>query len=378
MKYLVMETHTSYAVVLDEAGDFHTAANFGYAVGQSLEQAELLDVSPAAAQAAPRRYARAIAMVAAVAACMVLFLYSVLSPQVYASVYMTINPRLRIDLNKSGGVVRVVGLNEDGKRIVREMDLKKGESVEVAAADITKQAIDDEYLKDEGKVELIVETDDAEFYSDVGQTLKDSVETTIKVEGVSAKVDMDIKIPEPAASPSPTPTPTTLPTPVETEATNAASATPTPAPVQEDTPAMVDLLPMNSPAVPTVRPTPVYTPTPSPTPKVVGSPTPSTTAVPTPTPTPVPTSTETGKPVETVLPTPTPTPVPSIIPSDDPTPTSGEKDEPSPTVSIGIETPTQTPKPVETLKPTTDPVPSGFWDDSSTLRDAIKRMMDSA
>ena len=37
MKYLVMETHKSYAVVLDEEGAFKKVANFGYNVGDKVD-----------------------------------------------------------------------------------------------------------------------------------------------------------------------------------------------------------------------------------------------------------------------------------------------------------------------------------------------------
>lgn len=38
MKYLVMECHRGYAVVLDEEGRFLKAANLNYTVGQELTE----------------------------------------------------------------------------------------------------------------------------------------------------------------------------------------------------------------------------------------------------------------------------------------------------------------------------------------------------
>ena len=38
MKYLVMETHPAYAVLLDEEGRFLKAANLGYQVGVRVEE----------------------------------------------------------------------------------------------------------------------------------------------------------------------------------------------------------------------------------------------------------------------------------------------------------------------------------------------------
>ena len=42
MKYLVMELHPAYAVLLDEQGRFLKAANLGYSVGQQVEKPVLL------------------------------------------------------------------------------------------------------------------------------------------------------------------------------------------------------------------------------------------------------------------------------------------------------------------------------------------------
>ena len=38
MKYLVMETHPAYAVMLDENGRFLKAANLRYQVGETVEE----------------------------------------------------------------------------------------------------------------------------------------------------------------------------------------------------------------------------------------------------------------------------------------------------------------------------------------------------
>ena len=42
MRYLVMECHTSYAVLLDECGCFVRAANLCYQVGETVEEPVLL------------------------------------------------------------------------------------------------------------------------------------------------------------------------------------------------------------------------------------------------------------------------------------------------------------------------------------------------
>ena len=65
MKYLVMETHPAYAVVLDERGRFLRAANLRYQVGQTVE--DVVELQPSG----PRRRPRAL-WAAAAAACLLL------------------------------------------------------------------------------------------------------------------------------------------------------------------------------------------------------------------------------------------------------------------------------------------------------------------
>ena len=46
MKYLVMETHPAYAVVLDEQGRFLKAAHLPYQVGETVEEVVALLLPP--------------------------------------------------------------------------------------------------------------------------------------------------------------------------------------------------------------------------------------------------------------------------------------------------------------------------------------------
>ena len=45
MKYLVMETHPAYAVVLDEEGRFLKAANLRYQVGDTVQVGQVIGES---------------------------------------------------------------------------------------------------------------------------------------------------------------------------------------------------------------------------------------------------------------------------------------------------------------------------------------------
>ena len=96
MKYLVMECHPGYAVVMDEKGGFCKVANMHYEVGQTVTQIVKVRtrIPPAGT-----RWLRSLTVVAA---CLVLFLAGIFyaGQQPYGSVYLTINPQVRIDVNQ--------------------------------------------------------------------------------------------------------------------------------------------------------------------------------------------------------------------------------------------------------------------------------------
>ena len=69
MKYLVMECHTGYAVLLDEEGRFCRAANPGYEVGQTVEDPVLMREE----KKKTRHAARRISGLVAAAACFLIF-----------------------------------------------------------------------------------------------------------------------------------------------------------------------------------------------------------------------------------------------------------------------------------------------------------------
>ena len=147
MKYLVVECGLSYAVVLDEEGRFLKVANLHYQVGQTVTdviEMRLPDASreapsqihygnqpiplqkpsderapglslvpepaPGSSQPQPKKNGKKHRLrpwmysLTAAAACLILLVFSLFQFRVgrtpYASVYLTINPEVRIDVNR--------------------------------------------------------------------------------------------------------------------------------------------------------------------------------------------------------------------------------------------------------------------------------------
>ena len=251
MSYLVMECHRSYAVLLDQEGCFHKAANLRYEVGQTVADPVLLK-EPASHLKLLPWIGGGAAGLAALAAALV---FAVILPfyqqaaQVYSSIYLTINPQVQMDLNRGGDVVGLTGTNEDGVLLLEGYDFQ-GKGRLTVADELVDRAIDLGFLADGGTVNFSIDTPDEPLFQEYGMELRDEV--TQHLEGrVIAEVQVvpysqgEVEaMAQATATPKPTPTPTPSPAP---------TATPTPSP---------------SPT-PTPTPTPVPTPAPTPAPPVV-------------------------------------------------------------------------------------------------------------
>src|SRR5699024_2996410 len=117
MKYLVMETHPAYAVLLDEEGRFVRAANFRYQVGQKVEDAVLLREP-----AGKRDWVKPVSGAMAAAACLALtiagyFGYYAPNFTAYGTLRMEINPSVQMTLSETGRVLDLDGLNADGETL---------------------------------------------------------------------------------------------------------------------------------------------------------------------------------------------------------------------------------------------------------------------
>ncbi len=175
MKYLVMECHMAYAVVLDEDGRFLKAANMDYEVGQTVDtimeivepgaayseaddQSDIIydtiweetDTSQAVSKK-PRRLSRWLkpALPAAAALCILLSggHYFIMSP--YGTVRLSINPEVELSVNRLDYVLSLSGINLDGEDLIRGYDYKK-KKIDEVAVDLAQRARDMDYLNPGG------------------------------------------------------------------------------------------------------------------------------------------------------------------------------------------------------------------------------------
>ena len=174
MSYLVMECHPGYAVLLDEEGRFLKAANLRYEVGQTVYDPVLMKETTER----QRRTMRWISSgIAAIAACFLLFFgihYYQKYLQPYSSIYLTINPTVQMDLNRQGTVVRLTGINEDGKALLEGYDSKGKDKVTVAD-ELIDRAIEMGFLSEGGQVSFSIDSPDDALFQEYGTELRTKV-----------------------------------------------------------------------------------------------------------------------------------------------------------------------------------------------------------
>ncbi len=151
MKYLVMECHPGYAVVLDEKGRFLRVANEHFEVGQQVDSVFKMKQ--------PRNHTHLLRDLAAVAACLCLLLAGcwqiLLRP--YGAVRIKINPDVKITVNRLDYVLKVEPLNQDAQALLLNYSpgVQKVDQVADALADRAQSM---GYLKSDGKIQVTVES----------------------------------------------------------------------------------------------------------------------------------------------------------------------------------------------------------------------------
>ena len=176
MKYLVMETHPGYAIVLDSQGRFIKVANMNYEIGQTVSSV----IKIKAPLKSKKRYPVRILTTAA-AACfgiIVIGLYQgVYRPAYvpYGTVEMQINPGIQLTLSENYNVLALQPLNEDGRILLADYD-DQGKKAQTVLYDLVYRSLELGYLKADGEVILTASSEDDQWQEDTQETFIHAVE----------------------------------------------------------------------------------------------------------------------------------------------------------------------------------------------------------
>ena len=213
MKYMVMECHTGYAVLLDEEGRFWKAADLHYEVGQTVENPLLMKQPQPSGR---RRITRLVSStVAAAAACLFLFFgfgYYQNYLRIYSSIYLSINPEVQMDLNRYGNVVRLTGTNEDGAKLLEGYS-GRGKDKLTVADELIDRAIEMGFLSEGGQVSFFIDSPEDALFQEYGTELRAEINEhldgritiTIEIVNYQNSPETESSVSETAAPPSAAP-----------------------------------------------------------------------------------------------------------------------------------------------------------------------------
>ena len=224
MKYLVMETRPSYAILLDEEGRFVRAANLHYEPGQTVEH-----IVPMRTRAPKSKGVLIWLPGVLAAACLVLMAAVLLRAPItpYASVYLTINPQVRIDVDRQSVARGLEGVNPDGQALVEGYDWK-GKHLDQVTDELIDRAVDMGYLAPGGAITIDLEAEDEDWAVQTNQALQTHLEEYLQYQNlrVTVQVGQSVSIP---VAPAATAAPTAVPSPAPNDSGYGDSAYGTPA-----------------------------------------------------------------------------------------------------------------------------------------------------
>ena len=174
MKYLVMECHEGYAVLMDEDSRFVKAANLGYEVGQTVISPVLMEEPSASGS---RRII--ITRFAAIAACVTLlfgtgYIYYARNYKTYSTVIISSDADIKMSLNKKGKVIHLESSDSKGEEILKEYS-GKGKDKVTAANEILEIGKSKGYISDGDTVEFYVSEKDGDEYESIKSDLENEI-----------------------------------------------------------------------------------------------------------------------------------------------------------------------------------------------------------
>ena len=209
MKYMVVECHLSYAVVLSEDGRFLKVANLHYEIGQVVSHVVEMRQPERQPESGRRVPVRWITSMAAAAACLTLVAVAALrvGSLPYGTVYMEINPDVRIDVDRKDRVVGLEGMNCDGEALVEDYSYRR-KDLELVVDELVDRAIGMDYLHEGGEITLSFDGDDSQWVESRSEALPEQLaeyldqKLTVTIT-VKNNTGVTAYLPEPAAQAPP-------------------------------------------------------------------------------------------------------------------------------------------------------------------------------
>ncbi len=183
MKYIVMECHEAYAILMDEESRFFHAANLHYSVGQTVTSPLLMQRSTEenaenAKQTAPR-IRRIVMRVSAAAACLLLtagagYFHYIKNYRTESVIILNSDASIQMYLNQEGKVVRLKSENDAGTALLESYDGRHKNKVTVAHELLALQKANGS-ISDGDTVDVYISAQDSDAYDTFKSELEDDI-----------------------------------------------------------------------------------------------------------------------------------------------------------------------------------------------------------
>lgn len=169
MKYMVMECHPGYVVVMDEQGRFLKAANLNYEVGQTVDT--IVNVKES-----QKHTVKWILSSVSVAACLCLMMLAAwqMMWKPYGSVRIQINPQVELAVNRLDDVVGLKALNADGEALIQGYNYK-WKDMKLVSDELADRAVAMGFLSDGGTIHVLVDSIHAEWKNHAQEALQNEL-----------------------------------------------------------------------------------------------------------------------------------------------------------------------------------------------------------
>ena len=178
MKYMVMECHQAYAVLMDENSRFIHAANLHYKVGQVVTDPVIMEST------APSSRNIRMIVTAAAAACLVLFAgtgyrYYANNFRTHSTIVISTEANITMELNSKGEVLSLKSDSESGREILKNYS-GKGKDKTTVANEIIEIEKSKGLISDGNKVEFYVSSNDPDSVNSLRKEM-DNIKARLEV-----------------------------------------------------------------------------------------------------------------------------------------------------------------------------------------------------
>lgn len=175
MKYIVMECHKAYAVLMDESARFVNAANLNYTVGQTVTNPIIMNNT----EKSERSIQMMVGKFIAVAACLALisvtgFSYYFKKFKTYSTIMISSEANICMQLNKTGEVVSLKSNNDYGEEIIKNYSIKGKDKITVAN-DLLMLEMSDGSISSGDTINFYISTNNSDNYNSIKSEFEEEI-----------------------------------------------------------------------------------------------------------------------------------------------------------------------------------------------------------